>query len=196
MDVPQRVGRRVSVARTAAGLSQRLLAEQLGITREYLARVETARQRFSVPLVVRAAQVLGVQPADLLRSHGKEARAMDHRLQPRTAREEAIAKAFGAASYNNALKDVLALMHGHDFEPTSAVRRRRLRDEAIDALDARDIRIARIAASATLRVCRERQRQKRKIPRKLTVAIRRLEFSVRAKVRPKRTARRRLGRRG
>jgi transcriptional regulator with XRE-family HTH domain len=179
------IGRRIAVARVVAGLTQRDLAARLGVTREYLARLETARQPVSLRLLVRAATALGAPASALLRPSNEETLVMDPRLRPRTEREEEIAKAYGSASYHNAIRDVVALMHGEDFEPTHSPTRRKLRREALGALDERDVRIARMAASATLRVCRERQRSDKRIPRQLTVPIRRLEVSVRAKVRPK-----------
>src|SRR5881275_1657331 len=52
------VARRIAVARKAAGITQRHLATELQITREYLARLETARQPMSLRLLVQLAAAL------------------------------------------------------------------------------------------------------------------------------------------
>src|SRR5206468_5995998 len=80
------VARRIAVARKAAGITQRHLATELQITREYLARLETARQPMSLRLLVQLAAALRVAPVDLIRRN-KEVE-MERRLRPRTDREE------------------------------------------------------------------------------------------------------------
>jgi hypothetical protein len=84
---------------------------------------------------------------------------MDPRYRPRNEREEEVAKAYGSASYENALADILAVLHGGDLEPTRSTKRRQLRAATLEADDERVKRVARIVATATVKLCRSLQRR-------------------------------------
>jgi transcriptional regulator with XRE-family HTH domain len=60
------VGSNIRNARTAAGLSQSMLAERIGFTRAAVSNLESGRQRLAVHLLVQIADTLGVKPAQLL----------------------------------------------------------------------------------------------------------------------------------
>lgn len=59
-------GRRIRVARLAAGLTQADLGERIGMTRASVANLEAGRQRSQVHLWVLLAATLGVEPVALL----------------------------------------------------------------------------------------------------------------------------------
>ncbi len=58
---------RLKVLRERRGLSQAALAAKAGISREYLARLETARQDPRLSTLEKLARALGVSVATLLR---------------------------------------------------------------------------------------------------------------------------------
>src|ERR1700722_5289322 len=60
------VGDKVRSARIAAGLSQALLAEQVGLTRSSVANLEAARQRTSLYHFVLIAHALKTEVSELL----------------------------------------------------------------------------------------------------------------------------------
>ena len=60
------VGARVRAGRTAAGLSQAMLAQRIGFTRSSIANLEAGRQRIALHLFVIIAAALGVEPEELL----------------------------------------------------------------------------------------------------------------------------------
>jgi transcriptional regulator with XRE-family HTH domain len=60
------IGRRLRQLRVLSGQSQSDLAQRLGITFQQLAKYERGANRMSAARVLRAAQVLGVEPAELL----------------------------------------------------------------------------------------------------------------------------------
>ena len=60
------VGAKVRAARIAAGLSQALLAEQVGLTRSSVANLEAARQRTSLYHFVLISRALGAEVSELL----------------------------------------------------------------------------------------------------------------------------------
>ena len=60
------VGAKVRSARTAARLSQSMLARRIGFTRSSIANLEAGRQRVALHLFVSLAQALGIEPAELL----------------------------------------------------------------------------------------------------------------------------------
>ena len=62
----RRVAMRLKRLRDEQGLSQRALAEKAGISREYLARLETARQDPTLSTLEKLAKALGVKVAALL----------------------------------------------------------------------------------------------------------------------------------
>lgn len=62
------VGRRVRERRTAMGVSQERLAEQLGYHRTYVGSVERGERNLTLSSLEQLAERLGVEPIDLLRS--------------------------------------------------------------------------------------------------------------------------------
>lgn len=62
----KRLAARVREARQARGWSQAVLASKAGITREFLARIETAVQVPSLPMLEAIARVLDVDVVDLV----------------------------------------------------------------------------------------------------------------------------------
>jgi transcriptional regulator with XRE-family HTH domain len=65
-EVDQRVGARIRVVRTRAGLTQERLAEGLGVETLSVSRFETGRRGVSIPTLFRIADALGVRVQDLL----------------------------------------------------------------------------------------------------------------------------------
>lgn len=63
----QRMGKRIGRYREMHEWSQETLAAKAGISRPYLARLETGRQDPRVSVVLRIARALGVTVNDLLR---------------------------------------------------------------------------------------------------------------------------------
>ena len=61
----QNLGRNIAKYRKAKGYSQNELAEVLGISREHLAKLETAKRRISLQLLFQLAQVLDVSEMQL-----------------------------------------------------------------------------------------------------------------------------------
>ncbi len=68
--VKARRGARVAAARQAAGLSQQALADQLGVGRQSIARLELGRQVPSVDLALAISQALG-EPVETLFGGGR-----------------------------------------------------------------------------------------------------------------------------
>ncbi len=64
----QNLGQRTRGLRKDQGLTQAVLAERLGVTQEYLGKIERGLAAPSFPLLVGLARALGVQPASLLSS--------------------------------------------------------------------------------------------------------------------------------
>jgi transcriptional regulator with XRE-family HTH domain len=62
----KKLGRRIQRLREARGLSQEALAEKAGLSRGYLARVETGRHEPSLSMLDKLAKALGVPVAELL----------------------------------------------------------------------------------------------------------------------------------
>ena len=60
-------GRRVRALRELAGLGEDALARRLEVTSDVVQRVEVGTAYVSIFTIVRLAQALGVEPADLLR---------------------------------------------------------------------------------------------------------------------------------
>jgi transcriptional regulator with XRE-family HTH domain len=65
-EVDQRVGARIRVVRTRAGLTQERLAERLGVETLSVSRFETGRRGVSIPTLFRIADALGVRVQDLI----------------------------------------------------------------------------------------------------------------------------------
>ncbi len=65
--VSQRVGRTIQRLRERRGLTQEGLAAKAGISRGYVARVETGRHDLPLSTLVRLAKALGVGAEELVR---------------------------------------------------------------------------------------------------------------------------------
>ena len=66
------VGRRIAELRADAHLTQEQMAEQLGVSLKYVQRVEAGRENLTIRSLVRFANILGVEVAELFappRSH-------------------------------------------------------------------------------------------------------------------------------
>lgn len=59
------LGKNIQMARLAKNLSQNELADELDISREHLAKLETAKRRISLKLLFRLCDVLGITEKDL-----------------------------------------------------------------------------------------------------------------------------------
>ncbi|MCU1462834.1 MAG: transcriptional regulator [Acidimicrobiales bacterium] len=64
---PQALGDRVRARRTELGLSQEDLAAATGLHRTYVGSVERGERNISLLNIVRLADSLGIDPADLVR---------------------------------------------------------------------------------------------------------------------------------
>ncbi len=64
------LARRLREARTAAGLSVRQLAVQVGAHHGYIARIETGERRPSAEYLQKIAEVLDIEPSELLQYVG------------------------------------------------------------------------------------------------------------------------------
>jgi transcriptional regulator with XRE-family HTH domain len=62
-----RVGETLKALREARGIRLGEMASALGISYSYLANIEAGRKRLTPPLTARAAGLLGVRPAALVR---------------------------------------------------------------------------------------------------------------------------------
>lgn len=60
------IGQRIRKIRKAHGLSQEILAEQVGISITHMIHIETGNTKLSLPVLVDLASVLGVRTDDLL----------------------------------------------------------------------------------------------------------------------------------
>ena len=60
------LGRNIKKARKAMGLSQNELAEKLDISREHLAKIETAKRGISLKLFFKTAEALKTLEKDLM----------------------------------------------------------------------------------------------------------------------------------
>ena len=61
-----KLGKNIQKARKTAGFSQNELADRLNISREHLAKLETAKRRISLKLLFKISDVLGVREKDIL----------------------------------------------------------------------------------------------------------------------------------
>lgn len=61
-----RLGRNIFTKRKSLGLSQNELAEKLDISREHLAKIETAKRTVSLDLLIEISDALGVKVRDLI----------------------------------------------------------------------------------------------------------------------------------
>lgn len=62
----RRLGAKVKYYRTIAGMNQTVLATKLGISYQYLSRIECGKQSPSFPLLVSLAEELKIDLADLV----------------------------------------------------------------------------------------------------------------------------------
>jgi transcriptional regulator with XRE-family HTH domain len=62
----ERMARRLKILRRRCGLTQEALAAKAGLSRTYLARLETARQDPTLSTLVKLAKALGVPVTALL----------------------------------------------------------------------------------------------------------------------------------
>ena len=62
----RRLGAKVKYYRTIGGMNQTVLAQKLGISYQYLSRIECGKQSPSFPLLVALAEELGVDLAELV----------------------------------------------------------------------------------------------------------------------------------
>ena len=60
-----KLGQNIKKARKAKKLSQNVLAEKIGISREHLAKLETAKRRISLKLLFDVADFLNVSEKEL-----------------------------------------------------------------------------------------------------------------------------------
>jgi transcriptional regulator with XRE-family HTH domain len=65
------VGRRVRIAREAAGLTQDALADQVDLSRTSVTNIENGRQKIALHTLCKVASVVGVEPASLLPPEGR-----------------------------------------------------------------------------------------------------------------------------
>ena len=63
MSLVEKVATRLKHFREQRGMTQEQLAAKVGISRAYLARIETARHHLTVPMLERLAKALRVKPA-------------------------------------------------------------------------------------------------------------------------------------
>lgn len=64
------LGRNIKEARKAKGLSQNSLAEKLDISREYLAKIETAKRHISLQLLFKLCEALEITEPELFKNLG------------------------------------------------------------------------------------------------------------------------------
>lgn len=60
------LGRTIFTRRKELGLSQNMLAEKLDISREHLAKIETAKRTVSLDLLIDIAEALDIKVRDLI----------------------------------------------------------------------------------------------------------------------------------
>ena len=59
------LGNKIKLARKAKNLSQNQLAEMLDISREHLAKVETAKRKISLSLLFKLSDILNISESEL-----------------------------------------------------------------------------------------------------------------------------------
>ena len=62
MATMQSIGRKIAILRAQQGLSQEDLAGAAEVNRGYISRIENGHVAFSVPVLLRIAEALGVKP--------------------------------------------------------------------------------------------------------------------------------------
>jgi transcriptional regulator with XRE-family HTH domain len=68
------VGRRVRMAREAAGLTQDALADQVDLSRTSVTNIEKGRQKIALHTLCKVASAVGVEPATLFPSGARSER--------------------------------------------------------------------------------------------------------------------------
>jgi transcriptional regulator with XRE-family HTH domain len=68
MDLQERIGRRLAELREAAGVSQHALATSIGVTSQFVSRLESGERAPSLKVIEAIATRLKVDPADLMRT--------------------------------------------------------------------------------------------------------------------------------
>ncbi|MFO0974411.1 MAG: helix-turn-helix transcriptional regulator [Phycisphaerae bacterium] len=63
---PQRLGRALAAARGRAGLSQRDLAQRLGLTVNYLSLIEHGHRGVALTTIERLAELAGLRPSEII----------------------------------------------------------------------------------------------------------------------------------
>ena len=67
----ERIGQQFAARRQALGLSQRELADKLGITQANIARIEHGKQNLTVRTMAKMTAALGMRMADLFEAKAK-----------------------------------------------------------------------------------------------------------------------------
>ena len=70
------LGRVLTAVRERAGIKQSDLAAKLGVPASYLSKIENGTRRLDVIEMIRIAEAMGVEPADIVREIEKE---LNHR---------------------------------------------------------------------------------------------------------------------
>ncbi len=66
LDKIQKLGRSIAQKRKALKYSQNVLAEKVNISREHLAKIETAKRSVSLDLLIKIASELNVKVSELI----------------------------------------------------------------------------------------------------------------------------------
>jgi transcriptional regulator with XRE-family HTH domain len=69
MELRRTLARNVVTQRGALRLSQEALAQDAGIDRTWLSKLETAKAGVSIDTIEKVAKALNVEPSDLLKRH-------------------------------------------------------------------------------------------------------------------------------
>jgi transcriptional regulator with XRE-family HTH domain len=68
MELRRTLARNVLRQRKALGLTQEALAQDAGIDRTWLSKLETTKAAVSIDVIEKVAKALGAEPAELLRT--------------------------------------------------------------------------------------------------------------------------------
>ena len=63
----QKLGKNIKANREQKNLSQNALANMLGISREHLAKIETAKRGISIKLIFKLSEILEVKEAEFFK---------------------------------------------------------------------------------------------------------------------------------
>jgi transcriptional regulator with XRE-family HTH domain len=89
MDLQARFGLRLATLREAKGLKQLQLAKKIGVSSQYVNRLETGERAPSFKVISALAEALGVDASEFLRPDGRE--------KTGKTQSPALAQLFGAA---------------------------------------------------------------------------------------------------